>query len=302
MNKILISEFNKLIQQTRDKIAEEPKNRFKLRFFILARDIFKNHPKKIKSSKDLEEYQGIGKGIKKRVDEILQTGKLSEINLPINKKQDTIRELTQVINIGRVLAKKLVEKHKVKSVKDLIKRKKELKLNDQILLGLKYYNKVKRDIPRKEIQDIEKYLQNINNTVTIAGSYRRKSKTSNDIDVLISKDFKKFINKLNKDKFLIDHMTDLDNDTKYMGFCKFKNKPIRRIDIRYVKPNEYPAALLYFTGSKNHNQKMRGIAKSKGMKLNEYGLYKNNKKLPTKSEEDIFKLLGMKYIKPEHRI
>ena len=87
-----------------------------------------------------------------------------------------------------------------------------------------------------------------------------------------------------------------------MGFSKFKDNFIRRIDIRYIPYHSYHYALLYFTGSSDLNKKMRELAKSKELKLSEYGLFdKNNKKFKVKSERDIFKKLGLEYLPPRLR-
>jgi DNA polymerase (family 10) len=73
------------------------------------------------------------------------------------------------------------------------------------------------------------------------------------------------------------------------------------VDLRVVEDKQYPYALLYFTGSKEHNTALRGIAKDKGLKLNEYGLFRGEKLIPCQDEADIYKALGMEYIPPELR-
>ena len=87
-----------------------------------------------------------------------------------------------------------------------------------------------------------------------------------------------------------------------MGFCKYLNNPIRRIDIRLLPLQSFFTGYLYFTGSYEFNERMRGIAKRQGYKLNEYGLYKGNKFIQIYSEKDVFDILGMKYLNPEERI
>ncbi len=119
----------------------------------------------------------------------------------------------------------------------------------------------------------------------------------------------KLVNALKKANFIIDDLTDKDFEVKYMGFGQHyegkKKYPIRRVDIRYVPYNSYYPALLYFTGSGPFNEKMRGLAKALGYRLNEYGLYKkiNGKLMKVKvtSEKDIFDKLGMDYVEPEER-
>ena len=117
------------------------------------------------------------------------------------------------------------------------------------------------------------------------------------------KRLKKDIKSNNNKPLLLDDMTDKDVDTKYMGFAKYKKKPVRRIDIRFVTYESFHSALLYFTGSADLNKKMRQLAKTKGYKLSEYGLFKltTGERIKTKSEEDIFKKLGMSYIDPKLR-
>jgi DNA polymerase/3'-5' exonuclease PolX len=101
---------------------------------------------------------------------------------------------------------------------------------------------------------------------------------------------------------IIDSMTDKKVKTKFFGFSKYLNNPPRRIDIRFVSYNSYPSALLYFTGSKDLNTKMRSIAKKKGYKLSEYGLFdKNNIPFKVNNERDIFHKLDMEYIPPALR-
>ena len=116
---------------------------------------------------------------------------------------------------------------------------------------------------------------------------------------------KKIINSLEDKKFIIDRLTDENSSTKFMGFCK-SNKDIRKIDIRLVPIKSFFPAYLYFTGSYEFNERMRGIAKRLGYKLNEYGLYKldgyKEKLIQIYSEKDVFDILGMNYLDPHERI
>lgn len=338
-NKIIINQFKKLIEQIKYEI-DNPSvnlkknniiaNRYRLKNFINAINIIKKMNKNIRSSKDLDNIKGIGEGIKNRIDEILKNGKLNEINIK-NKDLEYsqyIDELEKIFGIGRKKAYKLVIKYNIKSIKDLKNayNNGEIKLNEQILIGLKYYDVYKQNIPRKEIDDIYEYLKkklielDYKLNIIICGSYRRGKKTSNDIDVLIThKNIKTkfdlktkhnylydYVNLLKQDKFLIDDLTFEKYESKYMGFSKYKKKPIRRIDIRYIPYESYYPAILYFTGSGEFNTKMRNTAKLLGYKLNEYGLYKINKNnikklIKVKSEKDIFNKLGMEYLEPNER-
>ena len=109
------------------------------------------------------------------------------------------------------------------------------------------------------------------------GSYRRKAKTSGDIDIIISNTedkrdaFDKFIDKLIENEIIIEVLSR--GKTKSLTVTKLPGKPARRVDFLYAPPDEYPFAVLYFTGSKNFNTAQRHRALKKGYSLNEHGFY-----------------------------
>jgi DNA polymerase/3'-5' exonuclease PolX len=270
---------------------------------------------------------GIGAGTISRVEEILKSGNLKELSelkkIVSNKNIDIISELNDVIGIGDKRAIELIKKYKIKSVKELKDKVDNgiIEVNDKIKLGLKYYGKYKTNIPRDEINQIYIYIDNIIRNLDnrflffICGSYRRGNLTSGDVDILLLHEdvyfqeevpetdyLTKVVNRLKEKKFLLDDLTETDGGTKYMGFCKYKNNPVRRIDIRMMGLQSFVPALAYFTGSYELNQKMRALAKEQGYKLNEYGLYDNNgNNILLTSEEELFETLGLDYLDPEER-
>lgn len=318
------------------------RNNFRLKYLNNVINIIENLEYKLtlKNYKELKDFDGVGKGSLDRVKQILDNGTLEETkDFKIdNKKDKAVEELMQVIGIGRSNAVELYDKGatSIKKLRSLIKNNK-IEVNDKIMLGLKYHGVFEVDIPRKEIDKVykmfTKIIRNINKEMDlndknkfcfeICGSYRRMKPKSGDIDVLLTKlgtkdnitdeksseHLNMFVNLLkepvkynSKKPFLVDDMTDKNITTKYMGFSKYKDNPVRRIDIRFIPYQSYHSALLYFTGSGELNIKMRNIAKGMDFKLSEYGLFKSNgKKVKTKSEEDIFKKLGLDYIEPKFR-
>lgn len=341
MNKTIINQFEKLIEYKLWELNQATDRKDKMqKSYSLDRtkkvlNIIKSYSKEIKGEKELKELSeipGVGKSSIERIREIIKKGKLSELDGIDNQHayQMNIQALEEVIGIGKAKAHELITKHKITSVEQLKNaiKNKEIEVNDKILLGLKYVNKHKQTIPRIEISKIDSYLHQKYFTVDtelfgiICGSYRRLKSTSGDIDALIVHPkiktrkqletskinyLRNLVIELKKDKFLIDDLTDKNVITKYMGFCKYKNNPIRRIDIRYMPYESYYAALLYFTGSGNFNKRMREVAISLGYKLNEYGLFKMDgdkevEMIKVNSEKDIFDALGMEYLDPEKRI
>ncbi len=331
-NQKIIDEFNKLINQIKFDIdtsknkSEKLIHSYRLNSIQKIIKILENYPKKITSSEQLKDIKGIGKNSLQRIDEILKTGKLSEITQQDNSYLQYIEELENVYGIGRSVAIDLFKKHNVKSIEELKKLYDEGKITlpQNIVKGLKYYGLIQENIPRKEIDDINNYIQRIIHKIDnelffiICGSYRRLKRTSNDIDIVVIHPsvktrvdmlkktrvnyLEKIINYLIKEKFIVESLTSESVQTKYMGLCKLNDNPIRRIDIRFFPVESYYSAILYFTGAKDFNRKMRMIANNYGYTLNEYGLYdENNKTIPVSSEKDIFDILGMEYVDPQFR-
>ena len=289
---------------------------FKINAIANLIKIIKNYSKEIINGEELKDIKGVGKGSIEKINEIIKTGTLSYLytNTNTNTNNNIVNELTEVIGIGTVIAQKLIQKYKIKSLDELIKKVNsgEIKVNDKIMLGLKYVGKFKGKIPRQHIDDIQKYLTKFNSNIVICGSYRRGLEYSSDIDVLLYSqdlltidDVKKsnmlnnYVKQLTKYKLIVDNITN-NNVTKYMGFIKWENT-IRRIDIRLIPYESIYTALVYFTGSYELNKIMRRKAIELGYKLNEYGLYKNNKIIYITSEKELFKKLDMKYLKPTER-
>jgi len=322
-------------------VKEKTANNFRLKQLNNVLTILQKYPEKItiKNYLELKEISGVGTHTIERIKEILQTGKLAELsNFSVKDqgKEAILEELESIVGVGRVKALEFYDLG-ITSIKMLKQKidKKEIEINDKVELGLKYYGKYQTNIPRKEIDKIYKIFKKIVDKMNkeaklddknkyifeVCGSYRRERPTSGDIDVLLSKlgskdnvedpikNLEIFINKLkepiktNENKpLLVDDITDKSFETKYMGFAKYKENPVRRIDVRYIVYESYYSALLYFTGSAELNKKMRGIAKKMDLKLSEYGLFKSDgTKLKIKSEEDYFKHLGMDYIEPKFR-
>jgi DNA polymerase/3'-5' exonuclease PolX len=297
-----------VLKQYLEKIKAEKAIIYKINAITNLIKIIKMYPKEIKNGEELKDIKGVGKGSIEKINEILKTGTLSYLN------NNIVSELTEVIGIGPSIANQLIQKYKIKSLDNLIKKviKGEIEVNDKIKLGLKYVGKFKGNIPRQHIDDIQDYLKQFNSNIIICGSYRRGLDFSSDIDILLynsqlltMNDVKKsnmlndYVKLLTKNKFIVDNITN-NNVTKYMGFAKWENV-IRRIDIRLIPYESIYTALVYFTGSYELNRIMRKKAKELGYKLNEYGLYKNNELIHITSEKELFKKLGIKYLKPTER-
>lgn len=278
------------------------------------------HP--IKSMDDLKSLTGIGDGIRKKLEEIINTGRLKAAdNAAAHHDFHIMETLLKIHGIGPVKARQLVDEHGIKSIEDLKKRQGEL-LNDKQQMGLKYWEDFVQRIPRSEM---DKHADHIRKTIAsidakyiveLSGSYRRGEKDSGDIDVLITHpnesidhdvNFSKIIDVFVKDKYVVD--TFAKGPKKCLAVCRAKrHKAFRRIDFMMTHKNEFPFALLYFTGSGPFNVEMRNIALEKGYSLSEYGLKclsgpreGNFVSAGFTKEADIFDFLDLPYIPPEQR-
>ena len=331
MNCLIIKNFNDLINFTKltqnnyrtdGDIANAKKYGYKQATFKKALKSLEEYDQDIINGVQVKDLSGIGSGIIKRIDEIIATGKLSEINSE-NSTLHELDNLLRITGIGDSKAKKLLDdgitlQYLLDNIGD---SKLENILTHHQLLGLKYFHDFEKRIPRKEIKSLEKKLNKLVELdskleVIICGSYRRNLTTSGDIDVLITRKdiktkddlinnndiLKKIVEFYSDNGLLIDSLTN-NVTTKYMGVCKNTPKSVsRRIDIRFIPMESIYFAMLYFTGSGTFNKNMRTYALKKGYKLNEYGLFKSNFKFNVKCENDIFDILDLDYVNPEDRV
>ena len=273
---------------------------------------------KIEDIKDVEKISGVGKKIKDKIQEILETGELKAAEKAKEEYSiDVYQDLLKIYEVGPVKAKELIEVHKIKSIEDLKKRS-EL-LNNLQKMGLKYYEDSQERIPREEmIEHEKKILEKIVAPfeAMIVGSYRRGTVSSGDIDVLIKvpdslskKEIKEIFHSIvenyKKDNYIVD--VAALGEKKCMAFVKLnKDAKARRIDLLITPEKEYPYAILYFTGSDDFNVAFRKYALTKGYTLNEHVMKPKKedvKEVPyMKSEKDIFNFLKLEYKEPKDRI
>tara|TARA_Y100000994_G_scaffold32260_2_gene22748 strand:- start:1000 stop:1941 length:942 start_codon:yes stop_codon:yes gene_type:complete len=311
-NKLIIDKLEELVNYY--KTLKEPNIKFKIISLSKALKGIKEINYEINNTTitKLNDINGIGKGILSRITEILNTGTLEEIK-DLDIKIDELDKLQRITGIGIKKAEQLLS-NDITLDKLLKSDKYHDELTHHQIIGLKYYSDLLLKIPKKEIEKYETKLTKILTEFSdikfqICGSYRREKPTSGDIDVLMTSKNKndnlhKIIDLLSKKKLLIDHLTT-GGDTKYMGVSRITPKAVaRRIDIRFVTPEQYPYAILYFTGSRDFNRNMRQVAVNKGYKLNEYELLniKTDENIIVSSEKEIFKKLDLEYVEPKLRI
>ena len=289
-------------------------DQIRARVYKRAQETILSYPEPITHVSQLKGKPGIGTTIMEKLNEYQKTGTLELLEREKNKPEYM---LSNIYGIGPIKAKELVEKYGIKNIEELRERQEEV-LNAVQKVGLKYYEDIEQRIPRSEIDEYNNIFSSIFNKVKdddsayeIVGSYRRKLESSGDIDVIITSKnplvFEKFIDTLIDQKIIVNVLSR--GKTKSLVVSKIPSSKFhRRIDFLYTKHEEYPFAVLYFTGSKGFNTVMRGHALKLGYSLNEHGISKMVDKKKTEqlqmsfaNENDIFDFLGLEYKRPEDR-
>lgn len=261
----------------------------------------------------LEDIPSVGENIAEKVAEILETGKL-EYHEDLKREIPIDPELLKVRNLGPKKAKKIWEELDVTSLPELEEalnsgRIRELKgfgpkSEENILKGLQI---VKESQGKSHLSEVLPEARRIKeelvdsslfDKVAFAGSLRRRKYEVGDVDILATAD--------DRDK-AVDHFASLDGVEEVLSKGETKSS-IRieaglRVDLRIVEKASFGSALQYFTGSQEHNVKLRQVAISDGFKLNEYGLYdeETEEKVAGEKEEAIYKKLSLTWIQPELR-
>jgi DNA polymerase (family 10) len=262
----------------------------------------------------LHDIPGVGEGLAKKIHEIVETGGLDYFEKLKKEIPGSLATLVSIPGVGPKKASVLYKKMGISTVKKLKEACEQGRLRDldgfgeiterNIIRGIQMLEKASgRVLLNVAYEDGNKYLEYLKKNkkildVDIAGSLRRMKETIGDLDLLASSKHPEEVMEY------------------FVGYTDVKNVLLKgatktsvvlddgiQVDLRVVKPESYGAALQYFTGSKEHNVKLRGIAIRKGYKLSEYGVFKKDtdKYVVGKSEKEVYNKLGLTYIAPELR-
>lgn len=257
--------------------------------------------------KALEKIPGIGKGIASHIEEIAKTGSFKEYRALKKKIPVDISSLLAIEGIGPQMIKTLWQKLHIRNLAQLEKAARSGKVRNLTHFGVKSEEKIIKGIEFLKasggrqvlgfllpaIRNLEKIIQSFNGVekAIVAGSVIRRRETIGDIDIIAVS---------SKPERVMEQFVSLPMIAHVYGKGPTKTnvrlKNGMDADLRVVPKQSFGAALNYFTGSKYHNVALREIAIAKGMKLNEYGLYKGKKMVAGKTEQDIYHALGFKQV------
>jgi DNA polymerase (family 10) len=292
-------------------------DRFRSRAYLLAAQrvtSLTEDIRKVKERGELDEIPGVGRSIAYTITEVLDTGESKVLEELRESLPPGVRQLMELEGVGPKNAMRLVEELKLSSIDDLEKAAREGMIREIKGFGEKkelnilqsisdYRNRQTRFLLGAILPVVDDMLAWMRESpavlkAEVAGSYRRRRETIGDLDLLIASNepdaaSKRFVEMPPVERVVSHGSTK--STILLMGHLQ--------VDCRVVPPEAYGAALQYFTGSKDHNIKLRTIGVKLGYKLNEYGLFSRDdgKLVASETEEEIYRVLGMDYVQPELR-
>lgn len=317
------------VLEARDKAEKKP---FSVRAYVTVLRHLEAHPAPIRSIAEIPVFQGVGEKIKKKMEEIVETGRLeaaekAKVDYPL----DALALFGGIYGIGPVKARELVDM----GLRTLTDLRVELHMRPDLLhekqkAGLFYYEDLVERIPREEMREHELHVETLrvptplsreagDVSITIVGSYRRGAETSGDVDVLLrvpsswtslmcATYLHTFVMAMETAGYM-EYILAL-GEKKCMGIARLpsrdgKDYKARRVDFLITPEHEYACALLYFTGSDMFNVAFRQRALQKGYTLNEHSMTPcGDAPAPPlfHTEQDIFRFLSLQYVEPSKRV
>ena len=260
----------------------------------------------------LRELPGIGEALVKKIDEYIRTGKVSKYEEISRHVPPELMRLLAIQNLGPKTLALAHRELKVNNLQDLLQviedgRFAQLpgmgqKKAENIQRGIKFFLSAQERIPLgTALPVVEDIIQLLHEKTTMAeispaGSLRRMKETVGDIDILVGTNNPA---KIIKEFIALPQVNDIiaAGETK----ASIHLEQGYQVDLRVVFPDSFGAALQYFTGSQAHNIKLRGLAKKQSLKINEYGIFRDDFKIAGAIEEDIYHAIGLDWIPPEMR-
>jgi DNA polymerase (family 10) len=314
---------NPEIAETFNKYADlleiDGANQFRVRAYRTAGrtilDLSQNLYDMVKEGKDLSELPGIGKDLANKIIEMVRTGRLSQME---ELKKTVPIELLDMMDIADLGPKRIARLHQelgISTIKELEASAREKKIRELPGYGEKIEQAILDDITRKgeargskerlklsavesATESLLSYLRKTKGVkkVTAAGSYRRRMETVGDVDILVTH---------TGDSDVMERFVKYEDVDRIIAKGETKSTVVLRfglqVDLRAVAGESYGAALHYFTGSKAHNIAIRQMGVKKNLKINEYGVFKGEKRIAGRTEEEVYEQVGLPYIEPELR-
>ena len=298
-------------------LQEDPKWQFKAVAYERAKRSIESYPERLEDiardpNRKLTEVPGVGADLAGKIQELIDTGELNYHQDILKKIPRSLLDIMQVQGIGPQKARLFYHDLGVKTLAELeaaakAGRLRELpgmseKSEQNILKALEVFSRAagrfRLDTAYETAQELIAYLREVKGVERVepAGSLRRGRETVGDLDLLVT----------GSDRArTADHFVKFPRVAQVLaqGEDKASVKLTNdlQVDVRLLEPESFGAALMYFTGSKEHNVALRDRAKRRGWKLSEYALFEGDKVIASRTEEEIYKKLGLAWVPPEIR-
>jgi len=267
----------------------------------------------VRDGRDLSTLSGIGKDLAGKIAEVVQSGTLP---LLADLEDEMPGELSELMRVSGLGAKRIAELHrtlKITTLEELEQAAAEGRIRDLEGFGSKTQESILQEIERLRQEEQQRmklavaeqyagplveYLRQAKGVkdIVVAGSYRRRKETVGDLDILAT---------CKKGADVMDRFVRYDDVEKVIAQGKTKSTVRLRsglqVDLRVVPEVSYGSAMLYFTGSKEHNIAIRKIAIAKNLKLSEYGVFQGDERVAGRTESQTYGKIGLPYIAPELR-
>ncbi|HZC36770.1 MAG TPA: DNA polymerase/3'-5' exonuclease PolX [Chthoniobacterales bacterium] len=309
------SEIAEMFEEVADLLEIEGANEFRIRAYRNASRVVaglsRNAADLVADEKALTELPGIGKDLAGKIAEICRTGKFSVLEECRSRASPGIRMLLRIPGLGAKRIRVLCDELKITGLEDLRKAADGGKLEGIHGFGPKIVQKILAEatgltgetrtklIVAEEIANsLVDWLRSTRSVsqIELAGSLRRRRETVGDLDILATCEdshevMNRFVN-YEEVKEVVSHGSTRSSLKLRSGI---------NADLRVVPDESFGAALHYFTGSKPHNIAVRTLGVKRGLKINEYGIFKGKKQIGGRTEREIYAQVGLPYIEPELR-
>jgi DNA polymerase (family 10) len=305
-----------IFNQMADLLEIQGANPFRVRAYRNAARTVSDLPRPVKDmladDKDLRDLPGIGEDLAGKIEEIVQTGRLAQLD---ELEQEIAPELSELMTIEGLGPQRVQALHKalgIQTLDDLQQAAENGAIREVEGFGAKTEEKIRqavkdrRDEPERlkwilaeqRARDMVAYLEKAPGIerVEVAGSFRRCKETVGDLDILVI---------CRKGPPVMDHFTSHEDVREVVSKGRTRSTVVLKsglqVDVRVIPKVSYGAALHYFTGSKAHNVAVRRRAQGKKLKINEYGVFRGEERIAGRSEEDVYRAVELPYIPPELR-
>ncbi|MBI4001126.1 MAG: DNA polymerase/3'-5' exonuclease PolX [Nitrospira defluvii] len=305
-----------VFEEIADLLEIEGANPFRVRAYRFAartlRDLSREVADMVEQGEDLTSLPGIGKDLAGKIKEIVETGTAAVLDEYHKKIPATVTELLQIPGLGPKRVKALSRELHIRSMPELQKaaqegrvralpgfgEKTEQRILDALTVRVRKTRRFKLVVAAQYAEMLVAYLRQSSGVsrVMAAGSYRRGRETIGDLDILVTARQSGSV----MDRFVAYPEVEevlAQGETK----ASIRLQSQLQVDLRVVPEESYGAALLYFTGSKDHNVVLRQLAQQRGLKLNEYGVFRGESRVAGETEESVYAAVSLPWIPPELR-